>query len=62
MSKLSKAIPFAEPLWYSRDNGPYYNESHERLRDAVRIYMEEKITPFCAEWEEQGFVPKEVEK
>jgi hypothetical protein len=52
--------PFAEPTWYSRGSTTYYNESHERLRNAVQAYVKEKITPNCAEWEEQGFVPKEV--
>ena len=57
---LSTVTPFAEPLWHSRGNGVYYNASHERLRKAVRAYVDEKITPNCAEWEAQGFVPKEV--
>jgi len=52
--------PFAEPLWHTRPSEVYYNESHRRLRDTVRVYISEKITPNCAEWEEQGFVPKEV--
>ncbi|EON63137.1 hypothetical protein W97_02364 [Coniosporium apollinis CBS 100218] len=52
-------VPFAEPTWYTRVS-PYYNASHERLRDAVRAYVAEKVTPNCAEWEAQGFVPKEV--
>jgi len=63
MSKLLKksaVVPFAEPVWYTRGNNSHYNESHERLRDAVRAYVEENITPNCGQWEEQGFVPKEV--
>jgi hypothetical protein len=57
---VSSVTPFVEPLWYSRGGSPYYNATHERLRDEVRAYVEEKITPNCAEWEAQGFVPKEV--
>lgn len=57
---LAAVTPFGEPLWYSRGNSVYYNESHERLRDAVRAYVDDNITPNCAEWEAQGFVPKEV--
>ncbi|TVY26055.1 Acyl-CoA dehydrogenase [Lachnellula hyalina] len=57
---LASVTPFAEPLWYSRGKGVYYDSSHERLRKAVRAYIDEKITPNCAEWETQGFVPKEV--
>jgi hypothetical protein len=52
--------PFVEPLWYARAGIPYYNASHERLRTTVRAYIDEHISPFCAEWEEQGFVPREV--
>lgn len=57
---LSSVTPFVEPLWYSRGGSPYYNVTHECLRDEVRAYVEEKITPYCAEWEAQGSVPKEV--
>ncbi|TVY35132.1 Acyl-CoA dehydrogenase [Lachnellula occidentalis] len=57
---LASTTPFAEPLWYSRGKSVYYDSSHERLRKAVRAYVDEKITPNCAEWETQGFVPKEV--
>jgi hypothetical protein len=59
-TKLSLVTPFAEPTWYSRRGSPYYNKSHELLRQAVRDYVTEKITPNCAEWEAQGFVPREV--
>lgn len=57
---ISAVVPFAEPLWYTRNSSPFYNDSHRRLRDAVQTYVAEKITPNCAEWEAQGFVPKEV--
>ncbi|KAH8652654.1 acyl-CoA dehydrogenase/oxidase [Tricladium varicosporioides] len=63
MSRLHEKtteVPFSEPTWYTRGKNSYYNESHQRLRDAVRMYVEERITPNCAEWETQGFVPKEV--
>ncbi|KAL5317007.1 hypothetical protein ACEPPN_016060 [Leptodophora sp. 'Broadleaf-Isolate-01'] len=52
--------PFAEPLWHTRPTEVYYNDSHRRLRDTVRAYISENISPNCAEWEEQGFVPKDV--
>jgi hypothetical protein len=57
---LESITPFVEPTWYSREKSVYYNESHNRLRDAVQAYVEEKITPYCAEWEAQGFVPVKV--
>lgn len=57
---MESIVPFIEPVWYSRGKNSYYNESHVRLRDAVRAYIEEDITPHCADWESQGFVPREV--
>lgn len=56
----SSVVPFGEPLWYSRGSSPYYNDSHKRLRDSVRAYIEDHIIPHCAEWEAAGHVPKEV--
>ena len=52
--------PFADPLWYTRRDSPYYNESHNRLRDAVRKYVDEHISPFCEEWEKNEMIPPEV--
>ncbi|CZR54816.1 related to acyl-CoA dehydrogenase [Phialocephala subalpina] len=57
---MAPSIPFTEPTWYSRKSFPYYNASHEKLRDEVRAYIAEKITPNCADWEAAGAVPKEV--
>lgn len=52
--------PFADPLWYTRGNSPYYKESHIRLRDEVREYVSTHIAPNCEEWEKNGAVPLEV--
>ncbi|KAM0690587.1 hypothetical protein Q7P36_009355 [Cladosporium allicinum] len=53
-------VPFAEPLWHSRKVSPYYKESHIRLQKEVRRYVDERILPFCEQWERQGSVPAEV--
>lgn len=37
-----------------------YREDHEQFRTQVRRFIEREITPFYAEWEEQGIVPKSV--
>ncbi len=37
-----------------------YREDHEQFRTQVRRFIEREITPFYAEWEEQGIVPKAV--
>ncbi len=37
-----------------------YREDHEQFRTQVRRFVEREITPFYADWEEQGIVPKSV--
>ena len=51
------ATPFAEPLWYSRNLTPHYNESHRKLRAAIRAYVDDEILPYAFEWESAGEVP-----
>jgi hypothetical protein len=48
--------PYAEPLWYSRNVSPHYNDSHRKLRAAVRKYVDEEIIPYAFEWESAGIV------
>ncbi|KAM0809363.1 putative Cytochrome b5 heme-binding domain-containing protein [Seiridium cardinale] len=39
-------VPYGEPLWLSPVfKSPYYNESHHRLRKAMRIFQDKYITP-----------------
>ncbi|KAK2007293.1 acyl-CoA dehydrogenase domain-containing protein [Colletotrichum eremochloae] len=52
--------PFAEPSWYNALASPYYKESHRRVRDYVRKYIEEHISPNIQDWEEKGHVPDEA--
>lgn len=52
--------PWAEPAWYNTLSSPYYDESHRRLRRAIREYVDEHILPYSDEWEESGEVPREV--
>ncbi|KAH9882325.1 hypothetical protein J1614_000561 [Plenodomus biglobosus] len=54
--------PWAEPSWYSSLASPYYNESHKRLRNAVRQYIDENVKPYMLEWEEKGEAPEQVRK
>lgn len=51
--------PWAEPSWYSSLASPYYNESHKKLRNAMRTYIDENIKPYMLEWEEKGEAPTE---
>ena len=52
--------PWSEPAWSHGIASPYYNESHRRIRDALRAYINEKILPCSLDWEEQGEVPRDV--
>jgi alkylation response protein AidB-like acyl-CoA dehydrogenase len=51
--------PWAEPSWYSSLASPYYNESHKKLRNAMRAYIDENVKPYMLEWEEKGEAPAE---
>ena len=37
-----------------------FSPDHESFRDSFRRFMEKEIAPFHAEWEEQGYVAREV--
>jgi len=39
---------------------PYFTEEHEALRDQVRRFVETEIKPHALQWEEDGFVPRDV--
>ncbi|EEQ85764.2 uncharacterized protein BDCG_09033 [Blastomyces dermatitidis ER-3] len=58
--QFGSALPWAEPAWYSGRPSPYYNQSHFRLRDAVRKWTEENVVDKTDEWREAGKVPDEV--
>lgn len=52
--------PWSEPAWYNSLVSPYYGESHKKLRDAVRKYVDENVMPYMLEWEEKGEAPVEA--
>lgn len=52
--------PWAEPSWYSSLASPYYNDSHKRLRNALRAYVDEHIKPYMLDWEEKGEAPEQA--
>lgn len=41
-------------------SGPFFSPEHEMLRDTVRRFVQERVVPHAAAWEEAGFVPREV--
>ncbi|KAK7214624.1 hypothetical protein V2G26_002627 [Clonostachys chloroleuca] len=53
-------VPYADPLWVSRGQSPYYQDKHVALRKKVRSFVDENILPYCEEWETNGSIPQEV--
>ncbi|KAF2767937.1 acyl-CoA dehydrogenase NM domain-like protein [Teratosphaeria nubilosa] len=51
--------PWSEPAWSQGIASPYYNDSHSKLRDELRAYVNEHILPYSLEWEEKGEAPRE---
>jgi acyl-CoA dehydrogenase len=47
-------------LAVNAQRSPFFTEEHEMLRDQVRRFVEEEIKPYGENWEQQGFVPREV--
>ena len=56
----TSVAPYADPPYLSRGVSPYYKDSHLRLQREVRQYVDERIAPFCEEWERNGSVPADV--
>ena len=52
--------PWSEPPWSHGIPSPYYNESHRKLRDALRAYVNENILPYSLDWEAQGEAPRDA--
>ena len=39
---------------------PFFSEEHELLRASIRRYVEDRVMPVAAAWEDEGFVPRQV--
>lgn len=50
-------IPYGEAVGFWRRYSPYYNESHNRFRAAVRKFIDEEIQPTAARDDEDGRGP-----
>ncbi|KAH8658463.1 acyl-CoA dehydrogenase-like protein [Xylariales sp. PMI_506] len=53
-------LPWSEPSWYSGRPSPYYKESHRKLRDYMRKWVDENFASKAEEWEAAGAVPPEI--
>ena len=52
--------PWSEPSWSHGIASPYYGESHKKLRDALRSYVNENILPYSLDWEAKGEAPRDA--
>merc|ERR1712188_158681 len=55
-------VPYAENDWLHGWHSPYYNETHHRLRAAMREFVDQEMIPHVFEWEESYKLPKELPK
>lgn len=55
-------VPYAEPLWLRPEfKSPYYNESHRKLQKAMRLFVDQYITPEAQQKEMDGtYVSQEL--
>lgn len=50
-------VPFGDPAWYQDWSSPYYNQSHHKVRRAVRQFTDTYLTPNAYEWDQQKEIP-----
>ncbi|CAI2187120.1 4685_t:CDS:2 [Funneliformis geosporum] len=53
-------VPHGDPYWYQDFYSPYYNDSHRRVRAAVRKFVESEIMPYTFDWDEAKKIPQEL--
>ncbi|KAJ5365519.1 acyl-CoA dehydrogenase [Penicillium concentricum] len=54
---FGSTVPFAEPAWARGCPSPYYNDSHRRLRAAMRTWVDENLMPHTIELETSPSLP-----
>ncbi|KAH7014468.1 acyl-CoA dehydrogenase-like protein [Microdochium trichocladiopsis] len=57
---FGSTTPWAEPTWYTGRPSPYYNDSHRKLRDHLRAWVDDNFASSSEEWEAAGAVPPEL--
>ncbi|KXJ87903.1 acyl-CoA dehydrogenase-like protein [Microdochium bolleyi] len=57
---FGSTTPWAEPTWYTGRPSPYYTDSHRKLRDHLRRWVDDSFASGSEEWEAAGAVPPEL--
>lgn len=47
-------VPYGDAAWYQGYRSPYYGETHVALRNEVRGWVEENVSPYVDEWDQTG--------
>ncbi|GAA5908234.1 hypothetical protein JCM6882_006777 [Rhodosporidiobolus microsporus] len=50
-------VPFGDPSWYQDWASPYYNDSHRKVRSALRQFTDTYLTPNAHAWDEVHEIP-----
>ncbi|GAA5980538.1 hypothetical protein JCM11641_006673 [Rhodosporidiobolus odoratus] len=50
-------VPFGDPFWYQDWASPYYNDSHCKVRSAIRNFTDTYLTPNAHAWDEAHEIP-----
>eukprot|EP00039_Didymoeca_costata_P004106 m.71359 g.71359 ORF g.71359 m.71359 type:complete len:517 (+) comp12239_c0_seq2:146-1696(+) len=58
---INAPVPYGEPHGFWRKKSPYYRESHQRFRQALRSFIDKEIMPTARDDDMKGIVPsKEI--
>ncbi|GAA5878916.1 hypothetical protein JCM16303_007228 [Sporobolomyces ruberrimus] len=50
-------VPFGDPFWYQDWTSPYYNDSHKKVRRAIREFTDTYLTPNAYAWDQAKEIP-----
>ena len=60
LDQFGDLVPFGDPAWYQSYPSPYFNKTHAAIRAEVREWVDEKVAPYVADWEEDKKVPDHI--
>jgi alkylation response protein AidB-like acyl-CoA dehydrogenase len=55
-------LAFGDPSWYQAYNSPYYNDTHKKVREIFRAFVDEHLMGECHTWDEEMQIPPEIYK
>eukprot|EP00931_Biecheleriopsis_adriatica_P067488 TRINITY_DN41622_c0_g1_i1.p1 TRINITY_DN41622_c0_g1~~TRINITY_DN41622_c0_g1_i1.p1 ORF type:complete len:545 (-),score=98.88 TRINITY_DN41622_c0_g1_i1:102-1640(-) len=58
--KTQVAVPFAQPIHFSRFTSPYYKETHYKFAKRVQRFMQEDLLPSMDQWSGDARPPKDL--